>query len=255
MDSYTSLSDTQVRQSLLKEMYNHEQLAKKTVELSFQEESLKTEKQNLEMNLDAVLSDLSPSVTILLKSCAKLTAFEGPLRQIDFDSCIDNMEKEIDELEKKLQVSGEVDKSQNIELKSLWTSLLELQLIGAEDAWAEQLMDSASSAGEKSSFRDQFREMMEQAVRRANESEKLFNQSVVAWERKFQSALNSTTQRVEESLRSANREYYVRRENEYNSHAQGLRKEESMWLQEMKMVFYERNVYYDDPIYRYMYYV
>ena len=224
--------------SVLQEAYYQETLAKKTVELSFQEENAKQEKKNLEMQIDAVLSDLSPAVDTLLKACAKLTGYEGPLSQINIDGCIAKMEAEIRDLEDKNDIKrDEQDQRQTEELQRLWASLERAQQQSAEELWAENLMDNSHShLGEKSTFRDQFREMMEDAVRRAVDAERQFNYSVAMGERNYLGALNAVTQRVEEDLRASSRAYYSDRENKYNRHAEALRAQEGVWLSEISHV-------------------
>lgn len=223
--------------SVLQEAFYQETLAKKTVELSFQEESAKQEQESIEMQIDAVLSDLSPNTEALLKTCAKLTSYDGPLSHMDLDQCIAKLQAEITDLEAKNEISrDEHDRQQTEELHALWLSLEKDQRLGAEEKWAENLMDSTHSLSEKSTFRDQFREMMEDAVRRAVDTERTFNCSVSVWERNFQNALNATTQTTEENLMAANRKYFSDRERAYNSHADTLRTAESVWLEEISRV-------------------
>lgn len=238
MDTTQAAAEPQHRHpSMLQDAYHQEALAKKTVELSFEEENAKLEKENVKMQIDAVLSDLSPPIEALLKACAKLTSYDGPTSQLDFDECIAKMTAEISELEAKNDIThDDHDVKQTLELEGLWSSLEKDQQLGAEDMWAENLMDTTHSTSEKSTFRDQFRDMMEDAVRRAVESERSFNQSMVVWERNFVNTLHSTTKRAEDDLRDANQKYYAERENMYNSYAESLRTEEGAWLSEIALV-------------------
>lgn len=223
--------------SVLQEAYYQETLAKKTVELAFQEESAKQEKAAIEVQIDAVLSDLNPAVEALLKTCAKLTTYEGPISQLDLDKCIAKMEAEIRDLEEKNDIKHDSqDKKFTDELVGLWASLEKAQQLSAEEMWADSLMENKHGLGEKSTFRDQFREMMEEAVRRAVDSERQFNYSLGVWERNFQTALNTTTQRVEEDLRAAHRSYCTDRESKYSAHSSYLRADEKVRLSEISLV-------------------
>ncbi len=181
-----------------------------------------------------MLSDLGPTISALLKSTARLTGHEGTLSQLDYDNALSKMKQEISELESKNNCKLDAEGIKNdVELQAQWQKVLDLQLQNAEEYYAAKVMEDGP-LGERSTFRNQFRENMEQAVRRAINDERSLYSSTLAWERNFSNLLAIRIKTAEEALKLESHYYYDDRENVAIEHSQKLRQDESVLLTEIR---------------------